>query len=142
MGAREVRGLRREAALLRRAEPRRQDFPTTLQLGRLDRWPATTERHLLPRPCDEALRTDLVTALLLDARVDEGAVGPLQCWVARCGQPAVDDDDLCWWRAVRCAAGCLDVAPPPLLVVTRCGWSRPGTDEGQRWDRLRVVIPR
>ncbi|MDO7869425.1 hypothetical protein [Nocardioides jiangxiensis] len=83
---------------------------------------------------DHALRSDLVLTLLAMHR-DEARPG---VWLTRSGTPDEHDLDLAWLAAAR--AGFRESAAdlPWFVVVTKQGWRRPATDEGRRWQRLRL----
>jgi hypothetical protein len=113
------------------AQGRHRTFPALVHVGRPGR-----HRSLVVADIDDhALRTDVLAALIGSA--DEA---PL-VWLTRPGEPAIEDDDQAWSRAVRAAAAEVGRSTP-FVVVTRRGWVDPAHGHGRTWRRLRDRRPR
>jgi hypothetical protein len=101
-----------------------------------------------PAPHDDALRVDVVAALLRRIRTGAGAgtgssdgAGPGTgeeplVWLTRSGDLDLQDVDVHWLAAARaaCAEAGLDLT---MVVVTRHGWLDPRTGATRRWARVR-----
>lgn len=85
-------------------------------------------------PLDQALRTDVVAAML--ARQRTSSVAPL-VWLTRPGDLCLQDVDAAWLAAARGAAAEAGL-PLTMVVVTRRGWWDPRSGATRTWRRLRV----
>ena len=132
-----VRGLRREAFRLLRSDSRRLTFPHVLRVGRLDRWPAEHHSCAVPRVPNAGLALDVAEALLLERSTPHDP----HVWLTRPGPPEADHLDHAWQRALHDVAEAHGLRRPRLLIVTRTGWQGVDCGEGQRWSRLRLVLP-
>ncbi|QWC85540.1 hypothetical protein KLP28_01795 [Nocardioidaceae bacterium] len=132
-----VRGLRREAYRMLRDDARRSEFPCHLRVGRLDTWPAQVHACEVPRVPSRDLAVDVADALLLDRRTP---CSP-HVWLTRPGSADTDHLDADWLATLRGTARAHDLPAPDLFVVTRTGWQHVGGAAGQRWNRLRLVLP-
>lgn len=125
--------LRREVGLLRQRETRRV-FDTVVHLGTLggerDAFVARTADLTV---LDDALRTDVLSALL--ERTD-GALRHV--WLTRAGGPEPFDQDLAWLSAARTAFAMHGRPLEGCHVVTRYGWRDVVTGESREWKRLRL----
>jgi predicted dienelactone hydrolase len=125
--------LRRAVLDHARTERRRRVFPPVLHVGS----PGLTVAEFAIEPADptdQALRTDIVSAMLrLAARRGDT---PL-VWLSRPGAPSeVRDVDLEWLAATR-AAGAELGRHLPFVVINRRAWRDPRTGVGRVWQRLR-----
>lgn len=112
----------------------RRSFPTILHVGT----PGGRESVFADRPddpTDQALRTDIVAALLARHRRAGGATPPL-VWLSRPGDLELQDVDAAWLAAARAAAaeagGVLT-----MVVINRHGWRDPRSGLSRTWVRLR-----
>lgn len=126
------------ASVLRRAvldhvrAERRRSFPALLHAG----CPGGAEEVFAigsGAPLDQALRADVVAALLHRAR-SRGAVPLL--WLTRPGGLDLEDVDAAWVSSAR-TAGAEAGVDPTLVVVTRQGWADPRSGVRREWKRLR-----
>lgn len=110
----------------------RRLFAPTLHAGA----PGGPQESFVPAPAhelDQALRTDLVVALL-DRALTHGSAPAL--WLTRCGELAVHDEDAAWLAATEGASLECELTLP-LVIVTRRGWRDPRTGVRREWRRLR-----
>lgn len=131
----------REAVLDLRYGERRRVFPATVHVGTPGSGSAAWElpahrRHGEP-PCDQALRSDVVAALLDRHRSHEepGAREP-SVWLTRSGPLGEHDEDTAWLSGARTAYAEAGLVLR-IAVVTHAGWYDPRTGDGRRWKRLR-----
>ncbi len=126
-------GLLRRAVLDFRTAERRRVFAPVLHVGE----PGVREVAYGIRgaePMDQALRTDVVAALL--RRAAGGTTGQPLVWLTRPGELALHDVDAAWVAA--CAAAYAEAGTPlTMVVVTRQGWWDPRSDVRRVWRRLR-----
>jgi len=122
--------LLRRAVLQLVTDEHRRRFPPTVHVG----LPAGRRAEFAPEPpMDQALRADVVAAMLRRARDD--ACSPL-VWLTRPGSLELSDTDADWLAAARTAyveAG----VELTMVVVTRHGWRDPRSGTARRWRRLR-----
>jgi len=140
--------LRLEVGMLRRRESRRR-FDTVVSIGRLD-----GERRSCTVPVDAGglldpgTRSEVVAALLEDlaggspdSRGPGSSVsgaGHLDAWIARAGEPSLQDEDLGWFSAADRALAEAGVVLDGFWAVTRTGWLDVRTGERRTWKRLRL----
>ena len=128
-----IAGLLRRAVLDFRNAERRRVFAPVLHVGE----PGVREVAYGIRggePMDQALRTDVVAALLRQAA--GGTTGQPLAWLTRSGQLTLHDVDAAWVTA--CAAAYAEAGIPcTIVVVTRQGWWDPRSDVHRVWRRLR-----
>lgn len=128
----------RRAVLEHVSAERRRAFPPLLHVG-TPGGPqalfATEPRDPVDHaPLDQALRTDVVAAML--ARQRTTSVAPL-VWLTRTGDLCLQDVDAAWLAASRGAAAEAGL-PLTMVVVTRRGWWDPRSGATRTWRRLRV----
>lgn len=121
----------RRAVLNLRTEETRRVFGPVVHVGVPGRAASHGVRH--DQPMDQALRADVVAALL--RRADLASGSPLM-WVTRTGGHTLHDVDAAWLAAARQAYAEAGV-PFTMVVVTRQGWWDPRSSTQRVWKRLR-----
>jgi hypothetical protein len=126
-----TRATLRRAVFGLRSSERRRVFPAQVHVGDPDgeRTTYTDDGALL----DDALRTDLVSAML--RHQPEGR--PSAVWISRVGVPEPHDLDLTWTGPCLGAFAESEELPSWFAVITKQGWYAPLTGEGATWKRLR-----
>jgi hypothetical protein len=123
----------RRAVLDHARTERRRVFPPVLHVGS----PGLTVADFAietEEPTDQALRTDIVAAML---RLAGRSGGTPLVWLSRPGAPSeVRDVDLEWLAATR-AAGAELGRHLPFVVINRRAWRDPRTGVGRVWQRVR-----
>ena len=123
----------RRAVLDHARTERRRVFPPVLHVGSPGHRVAAFAIEP-DDPTDQALRTDIVSAMLRLA--GQRGSTPL-VWLSRPGAPSeVRDVDLEWLAATR-AAGAELGRHLPFVVINRRAWRDPRTGVGRVWQRVR-----
>lgn len=126
----------RRAVLDHAERERRRAYPPLLHVG----WPGGREEVFATAPgdlLDQALRSDVVAALLRSARRHppvDGAVPLL--WLTRAAPLEVGDVDLAWLAAAWTATAEADLELT-FVLVNRHGWLDPRSGARREWKRLR-----
>ena len=123
----------RRAVLEHVTSERRRAFPPLLHVG-TPGGPQALFATDPADPMDQALRTDVVAAML--ARQRTTSVAPL-VWLTRPGDLCLQDVDAAWLAAARGVAAEAGL-PLTMVVVTRRGWWDPRSGATRTWRRLRV----
>jgi hypothetical protein len=126
--------LLREAVLRHRESESRRRFPPRLHVGVPG---GHTEMHEVSGHEDQALRTDLVAAMIEPhVRAPRGPAPHVYAWLTRPGHLSLHDLDVDW--SVPVHEACAQAGLHGLFaVVTREGWWDPRTQTSARWVRLR-----
>jgi hypothetical protein len=130
--------LRLEVGRLRQRERRRR-FDTTVFVGAPAGDRAGREVPPAATPIlDPGTRAALITSLLEEWMCLEPSPAPPGVWLARPGEPVLQDEDLAWLSAALLAFGSWGLSLRGCWTVTRAGWLDVPTGESRTWKRLRL----
>jgi hypothetical protein len=126
--------LRLEVGRLR-AETSRRRFDPVVHVGMLGEAYRACRVPALDPVVDAGTRTEVVLRLL-----EEDAEHTAAClWLARPGEPRLEDADLAWLAAAVRAFGVVGRQLEGAWAVTRTGWLDLRTGERRTWKRLRIA---
>lgn len=136
-------------------DPVPRSLHALLRLAVLDHARSERRRHYLPlvhvgRPggpqtlfavraedgADQALRADVVAAMVRRVTRVPGSPEAPMVWLTRSGELDLQDVDVAWLAAAR-AAYAEAQAPLTMVVVNRRGWRDPRSGVGCTWSRMR-----
>ena len=84
---------------------------------------------------DAGTRSEVVWRLLDEGVPEEPGA---QVWLARAGEPQLQDEDLAWLSATTRAFDSVGVTLEGFWSVTRTGWLDVRSGEARTWKRLRL----
>jgi hypothetical protein len=125
--------LRLEVARLR-SETSRRRFDPVVHVGELGSAHRSCAVPAVDPVLDAGTRTEVVLRLLEEDTDPRSAC----LWLARPGEPLLEDADLAWLAAAARAFGALDRHLAGAWAVTRTGWLDLRTGERRTWKRLRL----
>ena len=125
--------LRLEVGRLRARESRRR-FDAVVHVGVLGAEHVSCAVPAADPVLDPGTRTDVVLRLLETWPASSGA----SVWVARPGEPDLQDSDLTWLAAAGRAFATVGCEMDGFWTVTRTGWLDVRTGERRTWKRLRL----
>jgi hypothetical protein len=126
--------LRLEVGRLR-AETAWHRFTPMLHVGSLGGEHVSRPAPLTDPLMDAGTRTELVLRLLED-RADHRSAS---IWLARPGEPVLEDHDLAWLAAASRAFDAVECPLDGAWSVTRTGWLDLRSGERRTWKRLRIA---